>query len=98
MSDPVLRALLVKPGGVVRLSTITTTAGVPYLNYKSQKLLSSGNLVTLAMDKATVSLPRKVSEIEKKQASEIVVDGTNFQAKTCFDIKVDNKSFVVIPV
>jgi hypothetical protein len=97
MAEP-LRALLIKPGGVVRLVSVSKTGGVVNLTYASQKLLSAGKLVILSVENAKCSQPRRSSDLELKQISTIVVDGKKVDSKSCFEMQVEGKIHVMVPM
>jgi hypothetical protein len=94
----VLRALLIKPGGVVRLATVTKTAGVVYLTYVSKKLMRGGRLVSLSVEGAKTSDPRKLTDSERKQAATIEIDGKKVLASGCFEMELEGKTHIVVPV
>ena len=93
-----MRALLIKPGGVVRLVSVAKTGGIVNLTYASQKLMSAGKLVSLPVENAKCSQPRRPSDLELKQISTIVVDGKKVESASCFDMVVDGKTHVVVPM
>jgi len=96
MSEPVLRALLIKPGGITRIATVTKTEGVVYLNYASHKLMSGGKLVSLSTEGSKCSQPRRLTDSELKQIHNVKVDGQAMVAKSCFDLFIDGRYIVLI--
>ena len=98
MSEPVLRALLIKPGGIVRVATVTKTEGVVYLNYASQKLMRSGTLVSMPAGSTRVSQPRKLTDAEKKMIATALVDNKPVKPTSCFEMVESEKTFIVIPM
>lgn len=97
MADPT-RALVIKPGGLVRQVTITKIDGVVNLNYSSQKMMQKGSIVSLPLKNLKYSSPRKTTILEQKLLTDVTVDDKKVVAPVCFDVTAENKLYVIIPM
>ena len=99
MSDLVTRALVIKPGGLLRQVTITVVEGIVNLNYSSQKVLQKGSIVSIPLKNLKASSPRRTTILEEKLLANVTVNEKKIDTPAvCFDVSAEDRSYVILPM